>query len=53
MAHLGQDVAERQIGLRRVHLVHHALLPAPRARDAQEPRWERVERLIERLGAGW
>ena len=50
VTHLLDDVAERQIGLRRVHLVHHALLPTPRARDAQEPRREGIERLIERLG---
>ena len=53
VAHLVDDVADQHGALRGVHLVHHALLPAPRTRDAQEPRRERIERLIERLGAGW
>jgi len=48
VAHLVDDVADQHGALRGVHLVHHALLPAPRTRDAQEPRRERIERLIER-----
>lgn len=48
-----EDIAEWQIGLHRVHLVHHALPTASLAGNAQEPRWERVEWLVQGLGAGW
>ena len=51
VAHLRQDGADRQVGLGRMRLVEQAILPASLTGHAQEPRGERVERLVQGLGA--
>jgi hypothetical protein len=52
VARLGDDLADGQIALCRVDLVHHPVLAAPVAGDSQIPAREGAERFVESLSAG-
>ena len=50
--HAVNDVADQHLALRDVRLGDHPLLAAAITHDAQEPRRERAQRLVERFRAG-
>ena len=52
MPHAVDDVADQHVAVCHVRLVDHPILAAAVAGDAQEPRRERAQRLVEGFRAG-